>query len=119
MIFTFSQFLKEELKVSQINSATLSVLKQNIKDRLIEYKKYLLNNIIIRNNKAIYRNFEKIEKRIIIRELENEFTKEFIEELKLNDFLDKLDVVYANKNRNVKNEIRKLFENYFKFLEKI
>jgi Mg/Co/Ni transporter MgtE len=117
MIFNFKQFIKEELKISQINDKTLNVLKQNIKDKLIEYKTYLLSNVSLENDKIIYKEFDKIEKRTIIRELNNEFTPEFIKDLKLEEFIEKLEKIYLEKNKSIKKQIRKAFTEYFQYLE--
>jgi hypothetical protein len=119
MILKFNQFIKEELTLSSLNNRTLSVLKQNIKDRLIEYKTYLLLNIEIIDDKVIYKEFDRLEKRVIIRELNNEFTQEFVKYLKLEDFLDKLENIYSEKDRNIKIQIIKHFADYFSFLERI
>jgi Mg/Co/Ni transporter MgtE len=119
MIFNFKQFIKEELKISQINDKTLNVLKQNIKDRLFEYKTYLLSNISLENDKIIYKYFDRIEKRTIIRELNNEFTSEFIEDLKLEEFIEKLEKIYSEKDRFIKKQIRKAFREYFEYLETV
>jgi RecG-like helicase len=119
MIFNFKQFIKEELKISQINDKTLNVLKQNIKDRLFEYKTYLLSNIDVQDDKVIYKDFDRVEKRTIIRELNNEFTQEFIQELKLEDFIEKIEKIYSNKDRFIKKQIRKAFREYFQFLETV
>lgn len=120
MIVKFSHFIKEELKVSQINNRTLLVLKQNIKDKLIEYKTYLLTNIEVVNNMTIYRDFDRIDKRIIIRELRNEFTQEFIEELKLDKFIENLDIIYSDRNDiMIKKKIRNLFREYFLYLNSV
>lgn len=119
MIFNFKQFIKEELKISQINDETLSVLKQNIKDRLFEYKTYLLSNINVKNKHVTYKDFDRIEKRTIIRELNNEFTPEFIQELKLEDFIDKIEKIYSEKDRFIKKQIREAFREYFQYLETV
>jgi Mg/Co/Ni transporter MgtE len=118
MILKFLQFIKEELKISQINDKTLDVLKQNIKDKLIEYKTYLLSNIEVTDGQVVYKDFDRIEKRTIIRELNNEFTKEFIEDLKLDEFIENLDIIYSDrKNITIKKKIRKLFREYFQYLD--
>jgi len=119
MILKFNQFIKEELKISQINDKTLHILKQNIKDRLIEYKTYLLSNIEVIDNKVLYKEFDRLEKRVIIRELNNEFTPEFIEELKLENLLNDLEKIYLEKDRFIKKKIRNSFRDYFQYLENI
>ena len=117
MILKFTEFIKEELRISQINDKTLHVLKQNIKDRLIEYKTYILSNVTVVGGKAIFKDFDTIETNIILRELNNEFTPEFIKELKIEELLNKIQSFYSEKDRYIKNKIRKTFRKYFEYLE--
>lgn len=119
MILKFTEFIKEELRISQINDKTLHVLKQNIKDRLIEYKTYILSNVTVVGGKAVFKDFDTIETNIILRELNNEFTPEFIKELKIEELLNKIQSFYSEKDRYIKKKIRKTFRKYFEYLETI
>lgn len=120
MILKFLQFIKEELKISQINDKTLDVFKQNIKDKLVEYKTYLLFNIEVTDGQVIYKDFDRIEKRTMIRELTNEFTQELFEELELDQFIENLDTLYSDKkNIMIKKKIRNLFREYFEYLDSV
>lgn len=117
MIFNFKQFIKEELKTSDLTEETLNVLKQNLKERLLDYKEYLLSNIEIKDDGIILKNFDKVDTRVIIRELNNEFTEEFINELKVNELIKNIEQLYSNKDKDIKKNIRKSFRNYFKQLK--
>jgi signal recognition particle GTPase len=119
MILNFDRFIKEELRISQTDNKTLNVLKQNIKDRLLEYKTYLLSNIEVINNEVIYKTFDELEKRTIIRELNNEFTKELIEELNIEVLIDDLESIYSKRERYIKKKIRNKFKEYFQYLESV
>lgn len=119
MLLKYKQFIKEELKISKIDNKTLDVLIGNVKYRLLEYKNYLLSNIEILDNKVFYKEFDRLEKRIIIRELNNEFTKEFIDDIKLENLLNNLENIYDEKDISIKSKIRKLFREYFQYLENI
>jgi len=119
MILKFNQFIKEELKISQINDKTLHVLKQNIKDRLTEYKTYLLSNISVEDDNVIYKDFDQVEVKTILRELNNEFTPDFILELELENLLNKISDLYKQKDRYIKKNIRETFRQYFKYLNNV
>jgi signal recognition particle GTPase len=119
MILNFDRFIKEELRISQTDNKTLSVLKQNIKDRLLEYKTYLLSNIEVINNEVIYKTFDELEKRTIMRELNNEFTKELIEELNIEGLIDDLESIYSKREIYIKKKIRNKFKEYFQYLESV
>ena len=119
MILKFNQFIKEELTISSINDKTLHVLKQNIKDRLTEYKTYLLSNISVEDDNVIYKDFDQVEVKTILRELNNEFTTEFISELEIENLLNKISDLYKQKDRYIKKNIRETFRQYFKYLNNI
>lgn len=119
MIFKFNQFIKEELRISTLDNKTLDVLKQNLKETLIEYKTYLLSNIEIKDGKVIFKDFDRVEERTIISQLNNEFTKELIEELKVEELIEKVGDLYRSKNPLIKKQIRKDFTKYFKYLETV
>jgi hypothetical protein len=121
MILKFNQFIKEELRVNQLDKATLDVLKRNLKDKLIEYKESILSNIKNTGEKPIYIDFQfdRIEKRVMTRELENEFTKDLIKDFEVVELLDDIEKNMDKKPKNIKSIIRKLFREYFKKLENI
>ena len=121
MILKFNQFIKEELRVNQLDKATLDVLKRNLKDKLIEYKESILSNIKNTGEKPIYIDFQfdRIEKRVMTRELENEFTKDLIKDFEVVQLLDDIEKNMDKKPKNIKSIIRKLFREYFKKLENI
>ncbi len=121
MIKRFKSFIKEELKVSQLDESTLEVLKRNLKDKLMEYKMSILSNIKIDNDNVKYIGFEfdRIDKRTMVRELENEFTKDLVNDFKVKELLDSIEDNMSKRPINIKPIIRELFKEYFKKLENI
>jgi hypothetical protein len=121
MIKRFKSFIKEELKVSQLDESTLEVLKRNLKDKLMEYKMSILSNIKIDNDNVKYIGFEfdRIDKRTMVRELENEFTKDLVNDFKVKELLDNIEDNMSKRPINIKPIIRELFKKYFKKLENI
>lgn len=117
MIFNFKQFIKESLR--NLDEETLKTIKENLKYILKEYKEYMLSNIVIEEDNVIYKDFNNIEYNVIMRELNNEFTKELIEELKTEELINKVRKLYSNKEKTIKKEIRKAFREYFQFLETV
>ena len=119
MIINFSKFVKEELRIDSMDEKTISQVKQNLLYRLNEYRVYLLSNIEydFTTNKVVYHNFDKIEIPIILRELNNEFTEEFVKEMNIEPFLRKLNQILELKKRNTKKKIREEFDNYYNSIE--
>lgn len=119
MIFNFNKFINEELRVETMDETTISRVKQNLLYRLGEYRVYLLSNIEydFSTNKVVYHNFEKIEIPVILRELNNEFTEEFVKEMNIEPFLRKLNQILELKKRNTKKKIREEFDKYYNSIE--
>jgi len=119
MIYNFLKYINEELKIDQMDDKTLDSIKRNLMFRLNEYKVYILSNIEydFSTNKVIYKNFEKIDIPIILRELNNEFGDDFIKELNIEPFLRKLNQILELRKRNTKKKIRQEFENYYNSIE--
>jgi polyphosphate kinase 2 len=119
MIYKFSKYVSEKLKIEDIDKKTLDSIKNNFKFRLNEYKNYILSNIEydFTLNKIVYNNFEKIDIPIILRELNNEFSEDLIKDLNIEPFLRKLNQILELKKRNTKKKIRLEFENYFNSIE--
>jgi polyphosphate kinase len=110
----FIQFINEELRFDKMDDETRETIKANLIFRLTEYRTYILSNIEYdtKTNKIKYKNFENIDINAITRELENEFTKEAIEDLNINSFLRKLNQILDLKKRNTKKKIRDEFDDY-------
>lgn len=115
-VYKFNEFITERLKQDSIDSNTLKVLKQNLLIHLKEYKEYVLRNIFIKDNQVYFENFERIEVRIILRELHNEFTKEFIDDYKIKELLEYIDDLMKNPDLKIKTNIREKFYFYFDIL---
>ena len=115
-VYKFNEFITERLKQDSIDSNTLKVLKQNLLIHLKEYKEYVLRNIFIKDNQVYFENFERIEVRIILRELHNEFTKEFIDDYKIKELLEYIDDLMKNSDLKIKTNIREKFYFYFDIL---
>jgi len=119
MITKFIKFLKEELRIEDMDSDSLKTLKQNLIFRLGEYRTYILENIVynFETNKVEFKNFTSIDIRVMIRELSNEFTSEVVEELNIEPFLRKLNQILELKKRNTKRKVREAFDDYYKSIE--
>jgi hypothetical protein len=89
-------------------------MKNNFLDKLAEYKEYFLTNIKYdsKTNKVEYENFNRIDKNAILKELYNEFTKEFIQDLNFESFIRKLNNIMKSKKRDTKKRIREEFKLY-------
>jgi len=118
MLYKFKSFLKEELRISEMDGSSLSTLKVNLMDRLVEYRTYILSSIIYNfdTNKIEYKDLDSIDTKVIIRELSNEFTEEVVQEINIESFLRKLNQILELRKRNTKRKIRESFDDYFKSL---
>ena len=117
-ISKFDEYITERLKKDSIDPKTLKVLKQNLLDHLKEYKEYILRNIFFEKGEVFYSDFNSINTRIILRELNNEFTKEFISDYKIIDLLEYINDQMKNPTKGIKKNIREKFYTYFKLLSK-
>jgi len=119
MIKNFKVFVNEELRIEKMDLKTLDALKINLLTRLNEYRTYILANIEynLLTNKIEYKNFDKIDIKVIIRELSNEFSEDVVKELNIETFLLKLNQILELKKRNTKKKVREEFGTYFKSIE--
>jgi polyphosphate kinase 2 len=87
--------------------------------RLGEYRTYILSNIEynLTTNKIEYKNFDRIEIKVILRELSNEFTQDVVEELNIEAFLRKINQILDLRKRNTKKKVRESFDSYYKGIE--
>ena len=110
----FLDFIKEELRIDKMDSENIEQIKRNILTRLGEYKSSILDNIVynFQTNKVEYKSFEKIEVNIIMRELNNEFTPEVIQDLNIDTLLRKINQLMELKRRDTKSNIRKQFDDF-------
>jgi hypothetical protein len=102
--------LFEELSTNDVDYKTLSVLIDNLKFRLKEYEAYMVEDS---------EKLKSIEAKVILRELRNEFTDEFIKDLKIFSFVLNVNEILRQGNKHAKRLIQKKFERYYKFLEEI
>lgn len=114
----FIEFFNEKLRVDDIDSNNLVKIKDNISDRLKEYKNSILDNIDynLKTNSIEYKNFDKVEVEIILRELNNEFTEELVRDLNIETLLRKVNQLMELKRRDTKKNIRNEFEIFIKTL---
>jgi len=119
MIKKFKKF-NEELEIKKLDDLTLNTLKSNLHHRLSEYKEYMLDNVDYNENldKIEYKNLNRIDKNIILRELYNEFTPEFMQSLNIESFLRKINNIMKAKKRNTKELIAEEFDQYLDEIEK-
>ena len=119
MIQNFNNFTNEELRLDKLDDKSLNQLKLNLVDRLSEYRNYILNNIVYNmvTNKVEYKEFENIDIITILRELNNEFTDEVVQDMNIESFLRKLNQILDIKKRNTKSRIREEFDEYYNSIE--
>lgn len=119
MIKKFKKF-NEELEIKKLDDLTLNTLKSNLHHRLSEYKEYMLDNVDYNENldKIEYKNLNRIDKNIILRELYNEFTPEFMQSLNIESFLRKINNIMKAKKKNTKELIAEEFDQYLDEIEK-
>lgn len=112
-------FINEGLSIEELDKKTLKVLKNNLINRLGEYRSYILDNIVYNTitNKIEYKHFSRIEIDIILRELNNEFTKSIIKEINIESLLRNINQILTLKKRNTKKKIREVFDEYRKTIE--
>jgi polyphosphate kinase 2 len=115
----FLDFIKEELRIDKMDPENIEQIKRNILARLVEYKSSILDNIVydFQTNKVEYKSFEKIEVDIIMRELNNEFTPEVIQDLNIDTLLRKINQLMELKRRDTKKNIRKQFDDFAKTID--
>lgn len=118
MIFSFKKF-NEEISISTLDEKTLKATVDNFKFRLNEYRTYILANINYNftTNKIEYKDFDKIDIKVIMRELINEYTEEFVQEINVETFLRKLNQILELKRRNTKRKIRESFDEYYQTID--
>jgi len=111
--------INEELRVADIDEKTLESMKSNLLFRLGEYRESILSNIEynLRTNKVEYKNFDTIDIKSMMRELNNELTEEFVADLNVHAFLRKINQLMILKKRNTKRKVRKTFEEYYKSVD--
>lgn len=115
----FLDFIKEELRIDKMDPENVEQVKKNILTRLEEYKRSILDNIVydFQTNKVEYKSFEKIEVDIIMRELNNEFTPEVVQDLNIDTLLRKINQLMELKRRDTKKNIRKQFEDFARTID--
>ena len=118
-MISFKKFINEEVKIEKMDDTTIDSLKRNLMFRLGEYRTYILSNIEynLSTNKVEYKNFDRIEIKVIIRELSNEFTQDVVEELNIEAFLRKINQILDLRKRNTKKKVREAFDSYYKGIE--
>jgi hypothetical protein len=121
MILKFNQFILEELRVSDLDDKTLEVLKGNLTNKLYDWRDSIIDNIKIENNKPVYIGFQfdKIDKGVMMRELENEFTKELVSDFRVAQLLNDIELEMDKKSPNVRRAIKSLFNEYILKLKTI
>ncbi len=115
----FKYFINEEVGIQDLDEKSLKVTKENLMIKLNEYKIYILSNIHYDpdKNQVVYKKFDKIDIKVILRELNNQFTEEFVAELNIEAFLRKINGLLELKKRNTKRKIREEFTTYFESIE--
>lgn len=111
--------INEELRIAEADDRTLEAMKRNLLFRLGEYKDSILLNVEYdkESGKPKYKYFENIDMRSMLRELNNELTEEFVEDLKVKEFLTDINETMKLKKPKIKRDIRKKFKQYYKDIE--
>jgi len=118
MILNFNKF-NEEVSISDLDEKTLKATVDNFKFRLSEYRTYILANIEynLKTNKVEYKNFDRVDIKVIMRELINEYTEDFVKELNVETFLRKLNQILDLRKRNTKRKVRESFDEYYRSID--
>ncbi|MEN6293056.1 MAG: hypothetical protein ABFD07_13720, partial [Methanobacterium sp.] len=108
------EFIKEGVRIDKMDSENLEKVKIDLVNRIEEYKRFLLANIIydFKTNKILYKDFENINIDLILDELKFEFTDEVIEDLNIETLLRKANQILELKRRDTKKNIRKIFDEF-------
>lgn len=118
-LMKFIDFLKEELRIDKMDAESVDVIKRNLLARLEEYKRSILDNIVydFSTNTVSYKNFENIDIKVMMRQLENEFTAEAVQDLNIETLLRKISQLMELKRRDTKKNIRKQFDDFARTLD--
>jgi hypothetical protein len=103
-ILKFNSFIYEELKIKDLDLRTKSEIIINFKKRILELKQYWKDS----SELSIY------DRRNILRQFINEFTKEMIDELQFESFLEESSIIFKDKKVLIKH-----INKYLESLDKI
>jgi len=119
MLKKFNQFIFEDLRIEELDLENLEVMKNNFLTRLNEYRAFILSSITYNSDteQLEFGDLETIDITVILRELSNEFTKEFVDELNVETFLRKINQILELKKRNTKRKMREAFDEYYSSVE--
>ena len=93
-ILNFNNFIKEDLNISNLDLRTKKEILANLKIRLLELKSsWRLDT---------YTELSLLDIRNILRQFENEFGKDLIDDIKLKDFLEEVSSLFPNKVEVIK-----------------
>ena len=118
MILNFKKF-NEEISISTLDENTLKSTVDHFKFRLSEYRTSILANIEYNflTNKVEYKHFDKVDIKVMMRELVNEYTTEFVQEINVEAFLRKLNQILELRKRNTKRKVREAFDEYYQTID--
>ncbi len=119
MLKKFNQFIFEDLRIEELDLENLEVMKNNFLTRLNEYRAFILSSITYNpdTEQLEFGDLDTIDIPVILRELSNEFTKEFVDELNVETFLRKINQILDLKKRNTKRKMRESFDEYYSSVE--
>lgn len=120
MILNFNTFINEKLKLDKLDSKSLFKIKDNLVERLNEYKEFILSSIKydMESREVKYVNFENIDIPTMMRELKNEFGEEMVDELNIETFLRKIYQIIDLRKKSTKKNVRDQFIEFFMSLDK-
>jgi polyphosphate kinase 2 len=115
MLKKFNQFIFEDLRIEELDLENLEIMKKNFLTRLNEYRAFILSSITYNSDteQLEFGELDTIDIPVILRELTNEFTKEFVDELNVETFLRKINQILELKKRNTKRKMREAFDEYY------
>jgi polyphosphate kinase 2 len=115
----FIQFLSEEVRIDKMDPQSIELIKKNLIQRLNEYKISILDNIFYNfsTNKIEYKDYSNIDIDVIMKDLNNEFTPEVIQDLNIDTLLRKINQLMELQRRDTKKNIRKQFDIFLKTLD--
>lgn len=117
-IKTYINFITEKMKLSDLDEKSKNTIKTNIVNKMKEWSSYILDNIEVSGSDVKYKDFDKINSKVMLREFINEFTKEMADELEVEKMIEKISDFMDSKEKDVKKKIRSEFSRFINDVRK-
>lgn len=101
----FNSFINEGKKNKKVDKKFISALE--------DYKDYIISNIMLKNGKVNYSDFDNIDVKLICKELKKKFSKEIVEYFNVEPFFRKISQILELKSKRTKEKIENEFNEYY------